>query len=155
MTSKVKIWLRGAALAGAAVMSVAAWAMGPPGGMEPDPAQMMAHMSKHLDLSAEQQSKVEGLLATAKQASAADQKRMQELRVEMKGMRDNFDAEKARKLADEIGQVTGRLVYQASATWSSVYQLLNAEQKAKLDGMMAKRDERRGKWREGDERPSR
>jgi Spy/CpxP family protein refolding chaperone len=122
--------------------------------MEPDPTQMMAQMGKKLDLSAEQQSEVEGLLASAKQASAADQKRMHELRVEMKGMRDNFDAEKARKLADEIGKVTGRLVYQASATWSGVYQLLNAEQKAELDSMMAQRGERHGKWREGGERPS-
>ena len=93
-------------------------------------------------------------MSASRQASATDQKRMQELRTEMMGMRDNFDATRARKTADEIGQVTGRLVFQASETWSQVYQLLNAEQKAKLDELMAQRTQRRGKWREGAEKPA-
>jgi Spy/CpxP family protein refolding chaperone len=156
MTSNLKKWLLGAALAAAGVMSVGSWAMGPPpeGMQQPDPVRMMTHMSKQLNLTEEQKAKIESLQAKAKQAVAADQKRMQELRTEMMGMRDNFDATKARKTADEIGQVTGRLVFQASETWSQVYQVLNAEQKAKLESLMAQRDERRAKWREGGEKPS-
>jgi len=144
MNAKLKAWLCGVALAGAAAMSLASWAMGPPEGMQPDPARMLAHMSKQLDLSDEQQTQVKSLLAEAKQANAADRERMQELRSQMKGMRDNFDAVKAREIADEIGQVTGRMVYRASDTWSQVYQLLNAEQRMKLDGMM-ERDRGPGK----------
>ena len=72
----------------------------------------------------------------------------------MSAMRDSFDATRARKTADEIGQVTGRLVFQASETWSQVYQVLNAEQKAKLDEMIAQRTQGRGKWRAGGEKPA-
>jgi Spy/CpxP family protein refolding chaperone len=156
MSSILSKWLSGAVLAAAAVLSAGAWAMEPQAeGMQgPDPARMMAHMGKQLDLSAEQQAKIDGLMSASRQASATDQKRMQELRTEMMGMRDNFDATTARKTADEIGQVTGRLVFQASETWSQVYQLLNAEQKAKLDELMAQRTQRRGKWREGAEKPA-
>ena len=129
--------------------------MGPQGeGMQPDPARMMAQMSAKLDLSAEQQAKIQELTTAARQASAADHQRMQELRTEMAAMRDSFDATRARKTADEIGQVTGRLVFQASQTWSQVYQVLNAEQKARLDEMMAQRAQGRGKWRAGGEKPA-
>lgn len=63
--------------------------------------------------------------------------------------RDSFDAGAAQKIADEIGQITGRMVYRASETWAQVYQVLNAEQRAELDAMMAKRQARRGKWPKG------
>ncbi len=155
MNSKLKTWLCAAALATASTVSVGAWAMGPQGeGMQPDPARMMAQMSAKLDLSAEQQAKIQELTTAARQASAADHQRMQELRTEMAAMRDSFDATRARKTADEIGQVTGRLVFQASQTWSQVYQVLNAEQKARLDEMMAQRAQGRGKWRAGGEKPA-
>ena len=80
---------------------------------------------------------------------------LQELRTEMSAMRDSFDATRARKTADEIGQVTGRLVFQASQTWSQVYQVLNAEQKAKLDEMIAQVDNGifLDKWSSGMEDP--
>ena len=155
MTSKLKKWLLGATLAAVGVMSAGTWAMEPPpGGMQPDPARMMTRMSKKLELSAEQQTKIQSLQTAAREASAADQKRMQELRTEMMGMRDNFDAAKAHKLSDEIGQISGRLVFQASESWSKVYQVLNADQKAKMDAMMAKRGENRNKLRTQSAQPS-
>jgi Spy/CpxP family protein refolding chaperone len=149
MNRKLKIWLCAAVLAAANGVSVGAWAMGPQAeGTQPDPGRIMAQMGEKLELSADQQAKIK------EQASAADHKRMQELRTEMAAMRDSFDATRARKTADEIGQVTGRLVFQASETWSQVYQLLNAEQKAKLDEMIAQRAQGRGKWRAGGEKPA-
>jgi Spy/CpxP family protein refolding chaperone len=155
MNSKLKTILCAAALAAATAVSVGARAMGPQAeGMQPDPARMISQMGAKLDLSAEQQAKIQELTTAARQASAADHKRMQELRTEMSTMRDSFDATRARKTADEIGQVTGRLVFQASQTWSQVYQVLNAEQKAKLDEMMAQRAQGRGKWRAGGEKPA-
>ncbi len=155
MNRKLKIWLCAAALAAANGVSVGAWAMGPQAeGTQPDPGRIMAQMGEKLDLSADQQAKIKELTSAARQASAADHKRMQELRTEMAAMRDSFDATRARKTADEIGQVTGRLVFQASETWSQVYQLLNAEQKAKLDEMIEQRAQGRGKWRAGGEKPA-
>jgi len=148
MPGKLKTWLCGVALAGAAAMSLNAFAMEPSPGMGPDPGRMLAHMGDRLGLSSEQKSQVEGLLSAGKEANAANHARMNELRTQMLAMRDSFDEQKARQVADEIGQVTASMVYQASATWAQVYRLLDAEQKAQLDGMMARRAEHRGKWRD-------
>jgi len=148
MPGKLKTWLCGAALAGAVAMSLTSLAMEPSPGMGPDPGRMLAHLGDRLGLSSEQKSQVEGLLSAGKEANAANHARMNELRTQMLAMRDSFDEKKARQISDEIGQVTSRMVYQASATWSQVYRLLDAEQKAQLDSMMAKRAEHRGKWRD-------
>jgi protein CpxP len=148
MPGILKTWLCGVALAGAAAMSLNAFAMEPSPGMGPDPGRMLAHMGDRLGLSSEQKSQVEGLLSAGKEANAANHARMNELRTQMLAMRDSFDEQKARQVADEIGQVTASMVYQASATWAQVYRLLDAEQKAQLDSMMARRAEHRGKWRD-------
>jgi Spy/CpxP family protein refolding chaperone len=150
MPGKLKTWLCGAALAGAVAMSLTSLAMEPsPGmGMGADPARMLAHLGDRLGLSSEQKSQLEGLLSAGKEAKAANHARMNELRTQMLAMRDSFDEQKARQVADEIGQVTASMVYQASATWAQVYRLLDAEQKAQLDSMMARRAEHRGKWRD-------
>lgn len=149
MPGKLKTWLCGAALVGAAAMSLTSWAVGPHGAMEPDPDRMLAHLGDRLELSAEQKSRLESLLAAGRETSVANYARMQELRSQMMAMRGNFDETKARQISEEIGQVTARMVYQASATWSQVYQLLDAQQRAQLDGLMARRAEHRGKKREG------
>lgn len=153
MMSKWKTWACGGALATAAVMSMAAWSMGPPHEMGGDPARMIAHLSDRLDLSSEQQTEVESLVAAAKQSSDADRARMRELRSQMRAMMGNFDPGKAQVVADEIGQLTGRMVYQSSETFASVYQLLNAEQRAQLDSMMGSRGERRGERGHGGDKP--
>jgi len=153
MMSRWKSWACGGALATAAVMSMAAWSMGPPPEMGGDPMRMIAHMSDRLNLSSEQKTEVESLVAAAKQSSEADRTRMRELRSQMQAMKGNFDPGKAQAVADEIGQLTGRMVYQASETFAKVYQVLNTEQQAQLDSMMASRGERRGKWGHGDGKP--
>jgi Spy/CpxP family protein refolding chaperone len=131
------------------LLSAAAWAMGPGGGMDHDPARMVEHMSRKLDLSDEQKAEVETLVSSSRQASAQDMQRMRELRGEMRAQANNFDAGKARTIADEIGQITGRLAYQAAETRAGVYQLLNDEQRAQMAQMMEKRGEHRGKKGKG------
>ena len=49
--------------------------MAPPHGMGGDPTRMIAHLSDRLDLSGEQQSEVESLVATVKQTSETDRAR--------------------------------------------------------------------------------
>tara|TARA_R110001599_G_scaffold353188_1_gene590597 strand:- start:29609 stop:30073 length:465 start_codon:yes stop_codon:yes gene_type:complete len=153
MMSKWKTWACGGALASAVMMSMAAWSMGPPHGMGGDPTRMIAHLSDRLDLSSEQQTRVETLVTAAKQASEADRARMQELRAQMGAMKQDFDPGKAQLVADEIGQLTGRMVYQASETFAQVYQVLNAEQRTQLDSMMAKRGEHGGRRGHSGEKP--
>jgi Spy/CpxP family protein refolding chaperone len=77
---------------------------------------------------------------------------MKVLRQKMRAQRDNFDASEAQNIADEIGELTSRTVFQATSTHARIYQLLTDEQKAEMDTMMEKRQERRGKWRKEEKR---
>ena len=141
--------LLGATMAGLALLSLSAtsWAMKHGGGMDHDPARVVAHMAERLDLSAEQESRVEELLASSRENNAADRKRLQVLREQMRAQRQNFDSGEAQKMADEIGEITGRMVFDATRTQAEVYQLLTDEQRQEMDALMEKRDERRSKWR--------
>ena len=148
-----KNWLIGATAAAAIATSALSWSMGPRGGGDHDPGRMLARISDRLDLSAEQKASVDELLNSARQASAADRKRLDDLREELVEMRTNFDAAKAKPIADEIGQITGRMVFEASKTWSGVYQLLDDEQRQQLEKLMEEREARRDKWQRGGKPP--
>lgn len=149
MTTKLNKWMLRSSLAAAALLSAAGWAMGPPGGADHDPARMMSHITAKLDLSAEQQTQVQQLLASSREATTDGYKRLSDLREELMNMRADFDAGKARKIADEIGELTSQLIFETSSTWAGVYQLLNAQQKTEMDQLMAQRESRRGKWHKG------
>ena len=140
--------LIGAVAAGVTTLcvSVASWSMGHGEG-PPDPAAMVTHMTAKLDLTEEQQGKVEALLAATSEQAGADRVRLRQLREEMRGQRDNFDAGVARKIADEFGEISGRMMYQIASTQAGIYQLLTDEQKAKMDILMEKRESRREEWR--------
>ena len=114
--------------------------------MHGDPAQMVARMADKLDLSEEQQSGIEAILTETREQSAADHARLRELRQQLRSQRGEFDADAARRQADEIGQITGRMVYQAASTQAQVYQLLNDEQRAELGEFMEDHGPRRDRW---------
>jgi len=118
--------------------------------MDHDPQRMMAHLTSKLDLSEEQQTQVKQLMGESRKALATDSKRMQALREEMKAQAASFNAGSAQKIADEIGEITGRMVFQATKTHAEIYQLLNDQQRQELDELMAKREERRDKRRQGE-----
>ena len=149
MFIKRKNWLIGAAAATALAASAAVWSMGPGGGGDHDPGRMLAHMADKLDLTAAQQASAEELLSASREANQADRQRLQVLRQQLQAMRGDFDAGKAQGIAEEIGQITSRMVFQSSKTWSGVYQLLDAEQREELDNLMARREAHRGKSRKG------
>jgi protein CpxP len=149
MNRKFGKWLLGASLGTALLASTLGWAQ-PPGGMDHDPQRMMAHLTSKLDLSEEQQTQVKQLMGESRKALATDSKRMQALREEMKAQAASFNAGSAQKIADEIGEITGRMVFQATKTHAEIYQLLNDQQRQELDELMAKREERRDKRRQGE-----
>jgi Spy/CpxP family protein refolding chaperone len=60
--------------------------------------------------------------------------------------RGAFDAGEAQRLADEIGQITSRMVYQAASTQARIYQLLDEEQRAELGEFMEDHEPRRDRW---------
>ena len=149
MTNSITRALLGAAMAGMVLLTLAAGssAMNHAGGMDHDPDRMIAHMTDRLDLTEEQQGQIKEVMASSRTRSAADRERMKVLREKMSAQRDNFDAGEAQAIADEIGEITSRTVFQAASTYAQIYKLLTDEEKAAMDAMMEKRHERRGKWR--------
>ena len=129
-------------------LSAASWAMGYRGGMDHDPGRMLSHMAERLELSDTQQDQARTIIDAGREQSAADRTRLEELRTELKGMRDDFDPGQAQKIADEIGEITGRMVYRFSSSYAEFYSLLTDEQKAELEQLQAERGERRGQWRQ-------
>jgi len=151
MTNSMTRALLGATMAGLALLSLSAgsWAMNHGGVMDHDPGRMIAHMTDRLDLTEEQQGQVKEIMDSSRTQSTVDRERMKVLREMLREQRGNFNAGEAQTVADEIGQITSRMVFQATSTHARIYQLLNDEQKAEMDAMMEKREERHGKWRKG------
>jgi len=118
--------------------------------MDHDPGRMLTHMANRLDLSDDQQAQVKSIVEGGMEQSSADRKRLEELRGELKAMRDDFDQGQAQKIADEIGEITGRMVYQFSSSYAEFYSLLTDEQKAELEQLKEERGERRDRWRKQD-----
>jgi Spy/CpxP family protein refolding chaperone len=132
-----------------ATLSSASWSMNHGMGMEHDSGRMLSHMAERLDLSQEQREQVKSLLAAAQETTAADRERLQELRQGLHDQGADVDEGQAQAAADEIGQITSRLVYQATITQARVQMLLTPEQRAEMARLMEKRAERRGKWHRG------
>lgn len=103
--------------------------------------RMLGKMSSHLELSAEQQASVAGIMAEAREAGAADRKRMQEIKAQLRAQSARFDAGATQALADELGEITARSTYRMTETRAAVHALLGEEQRSKLEAMEAQRGE--------------
>ena len=149
MNKTLKKILLGTGFAAASLVGLASasWSMNHGMGMGHDPERMLSHMTERLDLTEEQREEVASLLAAGHEATAADRQRLQELRRQLGEQGVDFDESQARAVADEIGEITSRLVFQAASTKARVQALLTHEQRAEMARMMAKRGERRGPLR--------
>ena len=127
-------------------LNTASWSMNHGGMMGRDPARMLAHMTERLDLTPEQHEEVAGLLTSAQEATGADRERLTQLRRELREQLADFDEARARELADEVGQITATMVFEATSTQARVQAVLRPEQREEMRRMMDKRMERRGKW---------
>ena len=152
MNKTLKKVLLGTGFAAASLVTLASasWSMHHGIGTVHDPERMLAHMTERLELDEQQQDQVEMLLRSAHESIAADRQRLHALREELRQMGSEFDAGRAQSLADEIGQITSRLVYQFASTQAQLQTLLTPEQRQELAEFMEKRGERRGKWRRGE-----
>jgi periplasmic protein CpxP/Spy len=128
------------------LVSTAAFSMGH--GDKFDSQRMLAHMTEQLELSESQEQQIGEILASGKEQSQADRKRMSEIRAALEAQRDNFNAGEAQALADELGEITSRMAYQMTSKRAEVYQLLTPEQREQMDEMKKQRDERRSKYRD-------
>ena len=141
--------LMGAVAVAAATMTIAAgtWSMPPLGGG--DGSSRANRMMHALDLDDAQREAVESRLAESRAVAEADRRRMKELRTEARGLREDYDAGRAQQIADEIGEISGRLALVRMATQADIYSLLDEEQRAELEAKMERRKAWRQGWREG------
>ncbi|MEP5568925.1 MAG: Spy/CpxP family protein refolding chaperone [Halioglobus sp.] len=130
----------GTALISILLLSAGAWSMGPR--PEHNVDKILAHLSDELALSSAQEQQINVLVDESKEAGAADIVRLSEIREQMKAMRNDFDAGKAQQLADELGEISGRMAYRMASTQADVYQLLSPQQRAELTALSEKRDQR-------------
>ena len=101
-------------------------------GGSPDGGDIVSRMSQHLDLSADQQAEISTIVNAAQLENAVDQERRRQIEKEMRGMAENFDAGSAQALADELGEIAGRLAYSRVYTMSQVREILTEEQLAQM-----------------------
>lgn len=126
------------------VMSLATAALAAPVSASPgeDGAEpMLGRMVRHLDLNAEQQASVAEVMARAREAGSADRERMREIKTQLREQAGEFDPGATQALADELGQITARNTYRMTETRASIRELLNDEQREKLEAMEARRGE--------------
>jgi Spy/CpxP family protein refolding chaperone len=119
------------------------------------PEKLLTHMTKILDLTEEQQAVIEPLLVSTFEEAKVDGARLDVLRKTLHDQRDVFDEVTAHAAADEIGQLTGRLVYRMASAQAAVYKLLDEEQKVAMNKMEEWRQEHHRQGRGRHRLPSR
>lgn len=124
------------------VLAASSWAMAP-SGRHADPERMLDRMTHKLDLTQEQQSEIGALLNASSAAIKVDTDRARVLRQTLRDQRKDFDAGSAQAAADELGQLTGRIVFARTSTRAQVYGLLTPEQQASMDEWAEKRNLRK------------
>lgn len=101
-----------------------------------------------LDLDEEQRVAIESRLDAARSATEADRQRMRELRELARELHSNYDAGEAQQLADEMGEITGRLIFSKMSTRADIRSLLSAEQIEQLEARAEQRRAYRKGWRD-------
>lgn len=147
MKNTLKTLLIGGSLAAALGLAQNSWSMGHAHDMEFDASRTVERMADRLDMSDEQRAKIEAILEAGGEQTTPDRERLQELKQLMHAQAANFDAGEAQTLADEIGEISGRLSYSLTAGYAEIYQLLDEEQRQQMDEWREQREARRGKWR--------
>lgn len=135
-----------AVAAGVTLLSfaVGSWSMPHGAGYKTDPARMTSFMSKKLDFTEAQEASVKMILTTSFEEVEADIQRLKILKKQLRAQEGGFDEVVARESADEIGEITARMVFLKANTFAEISGLLNEEQRSKVARLMEKREERRG-----------
>jgi Spy/CpxP family protein refolding chaperone len=140
----MKNWIASAFIA-AGVLGVATQLSARPGsGMESmDPLDRIERMAEHLDLTAEQEQEINRLIDEVQLANAVDRERLHQIHGDMRALSADFDDGAAQTLADELGQIVGRLAYSNVSTMAAVRALFTAEQLQQIEAFRERREELR------------
>ncbi|CAA0098479.1 Uncharacterised protein [Halioglobus japonicus] len=126
-------------------VAAASWSMPQDDDKRHDPQHRVNHLAKMLELTDEQEATVQTLLTTSFEESEADRERLHVLKDQLLKQPGNFDAATAQAAADEIGQITSRMMYRMANNFAEIYQLLDDEQRVEMAEMAERMSERGGK----------
>lgn len=124
-------------------LAASSWAMPPERGM--DSERMLERMTRKLDLTEQQQTEIGALLEQSRGAMHGDAQRMRALRESISAQRRNLDEGSLQAAADEIGQLTSRMIVARTSMQAQIYGLLSASQQDAMDKMLEKRHAKRHK----------
>ncbi|NND67944.1 MAG: periplasmic heavy metal sensor [Halioglobus sp.] len=128
-------------------LAAAAWPGKPGGERAMDPERMVDRLTRHLELTEEQQGQAATLFTQTFEESREDRERVEALRASLHGSAAEFDAATVQAAADEIGDLTSRMVYRRANTQASLYQMLDEEQRAEMEEFNARREHHREHFR--------
>jgi protein CpxP len=105
---------------------------------------MLKHMTKQLNLTADQQTQIKGILAEEKtKIKPITQQLRQNEQAENANINGNFDETQARAFAGKQAQLMTDLIVEKQRTRSKVYAVLTPEQRQKAQQLMQERQQRR------------
>lgn len=142
--------LLGTVGAGVFMLSVAvsSWSM-PAGGEHPrNPTKMVSVLADKLELTETQEKDIGALLKASHAESEADRQRLATLKEILNQQEQSFNEEVTRETAEEVGEITARMLYTKTSTAAQIFALLNAEQREAMAELEKKRQFRRGKPRD-------
>jgi Spy/CpxP family protein refolding chaperone len=89
-------------------------------------------LADHVGMTDEQESQINHLINAGQLESAVDRERIQQIHEALRSMSDNFDAGEAQLLAEELGEITARLVYSGAQTRAEIHKIFSPEQLQQL-----------------------
>ena len=134
------------ALAGTLAFVPTVSAMGP-FGESGDIDNKLGFLSWKLDLTPDQQYQIAAELEMVEQQMSAEHEQLAALKSELRALQSNFDPSLAAELAADIGDSTANLVLNLATSKAAIYQLLDEDQRAELEEIIALRDEMRSPGR--------
>jgi len=142
--------LMGTVGAGVFMLSVAvsSWSMPAGGEQQRNPAKMVSVLADKLELTETQEKDVSALLKASHAESEADRQRLATLKEILRQQEQSFNEGVTRETAEEVGEITARMLYTKTSTAAQIYALLDAEQREQMAELDKKRELRRIKRRD-------
>lgn len=109
---------------------------------------VMAHFSEQLELSELQETEIADIFAEAHTVTVEDKAELEELKDQMRALIEDFNEAEALDIAQQIGDISGRLAFQRAATRADVRAVLTEDQLAELESIREAHEEHREHRRE-------
>ena len=109
---------------------------------------VMAHFSERLDLTEVQETEIADIFAEAHAITVEDKAQLESLNEQMRALIEDFNEAEALDIAQQIGDITGRLAFARAATRADVREVLTEDQLTQLQSIRESHQERRERRRD-------